>query len=125
MKFKLDENFGSRTQRLFRDTGHDVATVYEQALQGSTDQRVYDVCCREHRCLVTLDLDFADILRFPPSESAGIIVVRVSPNSSLSFLEHLIQQFLSALEQIPFSNDLWIVEAGRIRIHQRRSDLDE
>jgi hypothetical protein len=27
MKFKLDENFGTRTQELFRAAGHDVQTV--------------------------------------------------------------------------------------------------
>lgn len=125
MKFKLDENFGIRTQHLFRAAHHDVSTVFEQALRGSTDERLYDVCCRERRCLVTLDLDFADVLRFPPTASAGIVVVRVSPNASLSLLERLIQQFLSALEHMPIDSDLWIVEAGRIRVHQSRFDLGE
>ena len=34
MKFKLDENFGSRTQHLFRAEGHDVETVRSQGLDG-------------------------------------------------------------------------------------------
>jgi predicted nuclease of predicted toxin-antitoxin system len=67
MKFKLDENFGSRTQELFRSAGHDVQTVFDQCIQGCTDMYLYEVCCKEHRCLVTLDLDFADIIRFLPS----------------------------------------------------------
>jgi len=29
MKFKLDENFGTRTQQLFQTQGHDVMTVRE------------------------------------------------------------------------------------------------
>ena len=65
MKFKLDENFGTRPQRIFRDAGYDVATVREEELQGSTDLRIYEVCRSENRCLVTLDLDFADVVRFP------------------------------------------------------------
>jgi hypothetical protein len=32
MKFKLDENFGTRTQQLFRDAGHEIKTVYDQQL---------------------------------------------------------------------------------------------
>ena len=118
MKFKLDENFGTRTQQIFRQRGHDVQTVREETLQGSSDRRIYDVCCNEARCLVTFDLDFADPIHFPPKKSGGIIVIRVPRNPSLSLLEALIENFLNALEREPFDRDLWIVEIGRIRIRQ-------
>ncbi len=72
MKFKLDENFGTRTQRIFRAAGHDVQTVRDEGLQGSSDQHLYDVCCFEQRCLVTLDLDFADTIRFQPVQGSFI-----------------------------------------------------
>jgi len=32
MKFKLDENLGRRTQDSFRNAGHDVETVSEEAI---------------------------------------------------------------------------------------------
>ena len=117
MKFKLDENFGTRTQGFFRAAGHDIQTVHGQKLQGCSDQHLYEMCCTERRCLVTLDLDFADITRFP-SPGSGIVVIRVSRNPSLALLEQLIQQFLQALTQMPARKKLWIVEVGRIRIHQ-------
>jgi len=34
MKFKLDENFGYRTQKLFREANHDVSTVLNENLHG-------------------------------------------------------------------------------------------
>ena len=76
MKFKLDENFGRHTQHIFRDAGHDVATVRDEGLQGSANLQIYEVCRSENRCLVTLDLDFADVIRFPPEQTAGIAVIR-------------------------------------------------
>lgn len=118
MKFKLDENFGSRTQELFRSSGHDVRTVRDEALQGCEDHNLYEVCCAEQRCLVTLDLDFTDITRFSPSETSGIVVIRVPRNPSLSLLGQLVQQFLSAHSRMSVEKKLWIVEVGRIRIHQ-------
>lgn len=121
MKFKLDENFGTRAQRIFRNRGHDVQTVRDEALQGSSDRRLYDICCAENRCLVTLDLDFADPTRFPPKKSGGIVVIRTPRNPNLPLLEGMIQHFLGALEQEPFEQDLWIVEPGRIRIHQTKT----
>ncbi|PIX18063.1 hypothetical protein COZ71_00030 [Candidatus Desantisbacteria bacterium CG_4_8_14_3_um_filter_40_12] len=61
MRFKLDENLGTRTQRLFYAAGHEVKTVRDEGLQGTSDQHLYEVCGVEQRCLITLDLDFANI----------------------------------------------------------------
>lgn len=118
MKFKLDENFGTRAQWLFRARGHDVVTVWEESLQGITDRRLYDVCKTEERCLVTLDLDFSNVIRFPPRASAGIAVLRLSRNPSLVAIEDAARRFLHAIERSPITGQLWIIETGRIRIHQ-------
>jgi len=122
MTFKLDENLGTRTGQLFRAAGHDVQTPREQGLAGCSDERLYEVCCAEERCLVTLDLDFADITRFPPAQANGIVVVRAPRNPSFALLEQLVRQFLQALGQMSVEKKLWVVEAGRIRIHQLEMD---
>ncbi|MEA1929237.1 MAG: DUF5615 family PIN-like protein [Candidatus Auribacterota bacterium] len=119
MKFKLDENFGTRTLHLFRESGHDVISVIEQELQGCDDNRLYGICRDEERCLVTLDLDFADITRFNPDEGSGIVVIRLPHSSSLIILEKLVSQFLEAISEMKVKNQLWIIEINRIRIHQK------
>lgn len=119
MRFKLDENFGPRTQRLFRDAGYDVETVLDEKLCGCDDEKLFQVCQEEQRCLVTFDLDFADPLRFPPERCGGIIVVRMPRNPSQETLEALARQILRAFRELPFDADLWIVEPGRIRVHQK------
>lgn len=118
MRFKLDENFGARTRQLFQDAGHEVHTVLDESLQGISDEGLYEVCIAEQRCLVTLDLDFADVTRFPPEGTGGVAIIRVSRNPSLSLLESLINQFLKLIAQTSIKGKLWIVEIGRIRIHQ-------
>lgn len=122
MKFKLDENFGTRTQELFRADEHDIQTVRDQELQGCLDQNLYEICCKEQRCLVTLDLDFADVTRFPPTSASGIVVIRIPRNLSFALLEQLVRQFLQALTQMPVEKKLWIVEVGRIRVHQPEAE---
>lgn len=124
MRFKLDENFGPRTQHLFRTAGHDVQTVHEELLSGIPDEQLYLVCQEEQRCLVSLDLDFANVLRFPPNNTGDIVVIRMPHNPSLDQLERLVQYFLNALDQLSLDRKLWIVELGRIRIHQPREDED-
>ncbi len=84
MRFKLDENFGKRTLNIFQAAGHDVQTTLDEGMQGCSDRHLYDVCCKERRCLVTLDLDFSDVTRFPPEQGSGIAVIRVPRNPSLA-----------------------------------------
>lgn len=125
MKFKLDENFGVRTQSLFLEYGHDVHTAAQEGLSGAADHDIYAVSRAESRCLVTLDLDFADVVRFPPHLTGGIVVIRCPRNPSLTLLERLIRSFLMAVntsDEITLPGRLWIVEIDRIRVHQR-SDL--
>ena len=117
MKFKLDENFGSRTQHLFQAYGHDVQTVRMQGLQGSSDVHLFEVC------LVTLDLGFADVLHFPPSLTNGIVVIRLPRNPSLALLEQLVHQFLQTLSHMSIERRLWIVEPSRIRVHESETDI--
>jgi predicted nuclease of predicted toxin-antitoxin system len=118
MKFKLDENFGARTQHIFVAAGYDAETVHQEKLSGATDKQLYKVCAEEGRCLVTLDMDFADVTRYPPQITSGIVVIRVSRNPSLMLLEQMMRQLLLTLTQHPIEKHLWIVEPNRIRIHQ-------
>ena len=76
MTFKLDENLSRRVQEVLQEGGHDVTTVAGQGLSGISDEDLAGVCKGESLCLITLDLDFADLLRFPPQQTAGIVVMR-------------------------------------------------
>jgi len=66
--------------------------------------------------LVTLDLDFANIHRYPPSHYAGILVLRLGTQAHGSVTVALANA-IELLQREPLSGRLWIVEAGRVRIH--------
>lgn len=74
-----------------------------------------DICRREQRVLVTVDLDFANILAYPPSKYAGIIVLRLGDQAHVT-VEAAIRRMLLLLADEPIAAMLWIVEEGRIRI---------
>ena len=118
MKFKLDENFGVRIKKLLRDSGFDADTVTDEKLNGIEDRKLFEICKKEERCLLTLDLDFSDVLVFPPENSPGIVVFRSSQRLSFQLIEFLVIQFIKNLNVSELNGKLWIVEPNRIRIHQ-------
>jgi hypothetical protein len=50
--------------------GTRIMASVQQALGGQPDERVIDVCRREDRTLITLDLDCFNILSYPPADFA-------------------------------------------------------
>lgn len=116
MRFKLDENCDPRWQAPLISAGYDVATVFDEDLQGAEDETIASACRSERRCLIKADLDFAQLLDFPPENFSGIIVLR-HPRPTLAGMQALIEQVVLAVAKESLSGRLWIVEPGRIRIH--------
>ena len=63
MKLLMDENMPREAADLLRNLGHDVKSIQDLNLQGTTSGDIYRLIQAEERILVTLNLDFANILR--------------------------------------------------------------
>jgi predicted nuclease of predicted toxin-antitoxin system len=112
--FKTDENLPLEVAVLLRGHGLDVATVLEQKLGGHPDADIAAVCRAEHRVLVTLDTDFANIDAYPPADHAGIVVLRLARQDK----EHVLRVLASLVPHLVTADlvgRLWIVEETRIR----------
>jgi predicted nuclease of predicted toxin-antitoxin system len=115
VKFKIDENLSPSLATMFEAAGHDAHSVVQQSLGGQPDERIIDVCSREQRVLITLDLDFSNILTYPPTKYPGIVVFRL-PNQAHVTVEAAIRRILDLLPQERLTGALWIVEERRVRI---------
>ena len=117
MLFKVDENLHEEVAGLLRQHGHDAMTVYDQRLQGCDDEEVAAVCRREGRAIVTQDLDFGNILAFPPQEHFGIIVLRLADQSRPAVLA-VMNRILPLLASDPLVGNLWTVDEVGLRVRQ-------
>jgi predicted nuclease of predicted toxin-antitoxin system len=124
MRIKLDENLSKEAAEIFRQAGYDTESVFSQGMAGSPDRKIISVCQFEKRCLVTLDLDFANPFLFPPDQYSGIAVFRLPPRPSYSDLIVLCQTLLVALGKKDINGKLWIIQKNRIREYQPENDIE-
>ena len=117
MRIKVDENIGSSGVAILKQGGHDVMTVRDQGLAGAADQRVFQACATEARILVTMDHDFGHVMRFPPKQTAGIVILGLRGPASLLQVHSRLRDFLSLAATRSVGGELWIVEPGRVRVH--------
>lgn len=89
MKFKIDENLPGEFDDVLTHAGYSADTVVQEKLQGADDSAVANICQKESRILLTLDLDFADIRSYPPHEFPGLVVLRPRRQDKLHLIELL------------------------------------
>jgi predicted nuclease of predicted toxin-antitoxin system len=118
LRFKLDENFSPSLTTLFESEGFNAESVLEERLSGSPDSNIYAICQQENRCIVTFDLDFANILRFPAEQTPGIIVIRPNRPITLAVMVSLTHLLLDALKKNDPTGHLWILEPHQLRIRK-------
>lgn len=117
MRFKIDENLPPEVADVLVQEGHEAFTVFDQGLRSHTDPQVMAVCQVEGLVLISLDLDFSNILTFPPERFAGLIVLRPHRPGRAAVVR-LVRRIVPHFDAHPVVGKLWIVDEGRIRIRQ-------
>lgn len=78
MKILVDENIPRMTIAALRNSQHDVKEIHGTDSQGISDDKVWQVCQRESRLLITTDKGFS---RFRNEKHYGILIIRLNqPN---------------------------------------------
>lgn len=117
MRFKVDESLHGEIADLLRGQGHDALTVFDQGLRGRDDHDIADTCRSENRVLLSIDLDFSNILMFPPENYPGLIVLRLRKKGRAA-VRRVVTRVMDHLNKEPLEGRLWIVDEHRIRIHR-------
>jgi predicted nuclease of predicted toxin-antitoxin system len=95
MKLKLDENISRHLKPVLAELGHDVLTAADENLLSHPDTEIAHAAKNEQRILLTLDVEFADLRKYPPGSHPGVILFRplsLSPLSVNAFITGFIRR---------------------------------
>lgn len=118
MKIFFDENISPLHARELRADGYNALAVLEAGLSGASDERVLDFAIQEGRILLTLDSDFANVLRFPAENTPGLVRLRLRRPTEQAIRDTL-RKALLLLKNVDLCGRLAIVEPNKIRIRPR------
>jgi predicted nuclease of predicted toxin-antitoxin system len=118
LRFLIDEDVPRSTARLLREAGVDAVDVRDVGLKGKSDQEVFEFAQREDRLLISCDLGFANTLRYSPTESVGILVIRIPDEVAIAQFN---SEILRAIQEVGdrLSRSLAIIEVGRVRLRSK------
>lgn len=117
MRFKLDENLPSSLAADLNASGHDAATCRDEGIGGTGDPAILAHATAESRVLITCDLDYSDIRRYPPGSHAGIMILRLL-SQNLNAIRAVVGRALGQVAEPDVAGNLVIVEEQRLRIRR-------
>ncbi len=114
MKLKLDENLSRHLKARLSALQHDVLTAAEEGLLSQPDTVVAAAALREGRVLLTLDVEFGDLRKYPPGSHPGIILFRPKTFGPLA-VNKLIESFIQSTDLEGLGGHVVVVEPDRVR----------
>jgi len=116
VRFVIDEDMPRSTGVALSREGYEVKDVRDHGYRGLGDEEIYTFAQREKAVLLTGDLGFSNILKFPLGQHFGIVVARFPNEMAPREINREIVTSLRVLGENEFKGNLIILEPGRIRI---------
>lgn len=115
MRFLVDENVFPAITSHLKEQGHDVKDVLQEGLTRIHDDDLIRLARKEQRTLITFDKHFGDILRYPPEENEGIVLIRLHP-PILAHVVKAMDRFLAQTKQSTLKGKLIVLSRTGYRI---------
>lgn len=123
MKLKLDENLSRYLKQTLSALQHDVITVADENLLSQPDTVVGAAANGEGRILLTLDLEFADLRKYPPGSHPGIILFRPRSFGPLA-VNRFVEDFVRDTDLVLVTGCVVVVDPGRVRVRRPPLETD-
>jgi len=118
-KFVVDEDMPKSTSRLLRDKGFEAMDVRDCGLRGKSDEDVFNFAQSEGAVILTGDLGFGNLRKFPLGSHSGIVFAHFPNEISTAELNRQISREIDNLTEDDFKGNLIILEPGKIRVRRQ------
>ena len=116
--FLIDEDLPRGLAACRQAAGFEAADVRDVGLRGAPDSVIHEHAVARSLVLLTADLGFSNVLRFPLQHHHGIVVVRFPNEVAVPVLNRAITDALSDLALDDFGGTLVVIEPGRTRVRR-------
>jgi len=114
VKFLIDMPLSPQLTVWFRQQNRDAVHVLERGLNRASDTAILDYAKKEHRIVVTADLDYPRLLALSQADGPGLVLFRGGNYSEQEVVDLLSRVFETiSVDELPHS--IVVVEKGRIR----------
>ena len=120
-KVLVDEDMPRTTAGLLRSLDIDAIDVRDVGLKGATDARIFEYAQKEEMIIMSRDMEFGNILKYPLGSHCGIIVARFPHTFVRRQILDTIREFFVDVEKSKLPNNLTIIEVGRYRTRTQNS----
>ena len=117
MRFILDANIPYSAKKIFRKSDS-ALHVRDIGLANAADDDILKRAVATGAILVTRDLDFANIVVYPPETHRGVIALRLPPHFTALQIVRVLKQFLARVDRKVLPAALTIVEEGQYRVRR-------
>jgi len=116
MRFLIDANLPRSVIAAVQRVGHEVEFARDIGLGAAPDDQIAAYAHENMAAILTRDLDFADIRRYPPEKYHGIVVLRLSDAAVAQEIVSVVERFMLEPAFIrALARRLAIVDADRVR----------
>jgi len=116
----IDEALPRALAKILLEAGIQAVDARDVGLAGKSDDEVFAYAQSHGLALVSLDLDFSNILHFPPESHCGIFVARFPDQISKATLLKSIVDAIRSVSEEDVLHTLVIIEPGSIRFRRKR-----
>ena len=120
IKFLIDEDMHRSIKGVLEAAGFQALDVRDCGLRGKSDKEVFDFAQKSGAVILTGDVGFGNIYRFPLGMHHGIVVAHYPNELSTFEMNKQIFQALEGLTEKDFARNLIILEPGKIRIRKNK-----
>src|SRR3989337_1483059 len=113
LKFLLDADMPRSSAELIRSIGYEVEDVRDIGMRAAKDKEIIEYALKNNRIIITRDIDFGEVLRYP--EHPGAIIFRLPHTFTSKDLNKRIEEFFKSVKGEDIMETIIIVELSRYR----------